>query len=81
MIVVPTQPSLEGTMGKHLKVCCTAHQKLSIVVCVLICTSAAMGGATVGQWGQLVPIEIRLWRQNYVIAPTEIKRARTERYL
>ena len=40
-----------------------------------------MGGATVGQWGQLAPIEMRLWGQNYVIgAPTEIRRARSERY-
>ena len=39
-----------------------------------------MGGATVEQWGQLAPTEIRLWGQNYVIAPTEIRRARSERY-
>ena len=39
-----------------------------------------MGGATVGQWGQLVPTEMRLWGQNYVIAPTEVQRARSERY-
>ena len=39
-----------------------------------------MGGATVGQWGQLAPTEMRLWWQNYVIAPTEIRRARSERY-
>ena len=39
-----------------------------------------MGGATVGQWGQLAPTEIRLWGQNYVIAPIEIRRARSERY-
>ena len=39
-----------------------------------------MGGATVGQWGQLAPTEMRLWGQNYVIAPTEIRRARSERY-
>ena len=25
-----------------------------------------MGGATVRQWGQLAPTEIRLWGQNYV---------------
>ena len=30
-----------------------------------------MGGATVGQWGQLAPTEMRLLWQNYVIAPTE----------
>ena len=28
-----------------------------------------MGGATVGQWGQLASTEMRLWEQNYVIAP------------
>ena len=39
-----------------------------------------MGGANVGQWGQLTPTEMRLWGQNYVIAPTEIRRARSERY-
>ena len=39
-----------------------------------------MGGATIGQWGQLAPTEMRLWGQNYVIAPTEIRRARSERY-
>ena len=39
-----------------------------------------MGGATVGQWGQLAPTEMRLWGQSYVIAPTEIRRARSERY-
>ena len=40
----------------------------------------SMGGATVGQWGQLAPTEMRLWGPNYVIAPTEIRRARSERY-
>ena len=38
-----------------------------------------MGGATVGQWGQLAPTEMKLCGQNYVIAPTEIRRARSER--
>ena len=27
---------------------------------------AVMGGATVGQWGQLAPTKMRLWGQNYV---------------
>ena len=39
-----------------------------------------MGGATVGQWGQLAPTEMRLWGQNYAIDPTEIRRACSERY-
>ena len=39
-----------------------------------------MGGATVGQWGQLAPTERRLWGQNYVIAPIEIRRECSERY-
>ena len=39
-----------------------------------------MGGATVGQWGPLGPTDIRLWGQNYVIAPTEIRRTRSERH-
>ena len=39
-----------------------------------------MGGATVGQWGQLAPTEMRLWGQNYVFASTEIRRARSEQY-
>ena len=39
-----------------------------------------MGGATVGQWGQFAPTEMRLCGQNYVTAPTEIRRARSERY-
>ena len=30
--------------------------------------------------GQLAPTETRLWGQNCVIAPTEIRRARSERY-
>ena len=34
-----------------------------------------MGGATVGQWGQLAPTEMKLWGQSYVFAPTEIRRA------
>ena len=34
----------------------------------------SMDGATVGQCGQLATTEIRLWGQNYVIAPTEIQR-------
>ena len=33
-----------------------------------------------GQWGQLSPTAMRLWGQNYVIAPTEIRRERSERY-
>ena len=45
-----------------------------------LCRDAGMGGATVGQWGQLAPTEMRLWGQNYVIIPTEIRRARSERY-
>ena len=39
-----------------------------------------MGGTTVGQWGQVAPTGMRLWGQNYVIALTEIRRARSERY-
>ena len=39
-----------------------------------------MGGATVGQGGQLAPTEMRLWGQNYVIPSTEVQRARSERY-
>ena len=38
-----------------------------------------MGGATVGR-GQLAPTEMRLWGQNYVIAPTEFCRSRSKRY-
>ena len=39
-----------------------------------------MGSATIGQWGQLAPTEIRLWGQNNGIAPTETWQARCERY-
>ena len=42
-----------------------------------------MGGATVGQWGSFPPpppTEMRLRGQSYVIAPAEIRRARSERY-
>ena len=47
------------------------------VVCRMVIagtiTVSAMGGATVEQWGQLVPTEMRLWGQNYVIAPPPLK--------
>ena len=39
-----------------------------------------MGGATVGQWGQLAHTELWLWGQSYVFASTEIRRARSEQY-
>ena len=40
-----------------------------------------MGGATEAiliRW--LAPTEIRLWGQNYIVAPTEIRLARSQRY-
>ena len=39
-----------------------------------------MDDATVGQWGQLAPTEVKLWGQNYVFVPTEVWRARSEQY-
>ena len=50
------------------------------MISIFVFIHILMGGVTVGQWGQLAPTEMRLWGQNYVIAPTELRRARSARY-